>query len=389
MKLSIKSLAMAASFALMSFSAQAQQTIKIGMILPMSGPFADYGNQILNGAKLYMARNGNTVAGKKIEIIIKDDTGVAPELTKRLAQELISNDKVDILAGFGLTPGAMATAPLATEGKRPMVIMNAATSAITTKSPNVVRTSHTLPQLSAPMAKWAAQNGIDKVYVLVADYGPGIDAETAFKKAYEAAGKQVIGEVRVPVRNVDFGAYIQRIKDAKPNGVFLFLPPGEATIAFMKTWLERGLDKQGVKLLGTGDLTDDSLIEAIGKSALGAITAGHYSTAHDSPMNKEYVAAYAKAYGNKIRPNFMSVAGYDGMAAIYLALQKTGGDPEVGKFMAAIKGAKWESPRGMIAIDPETRDIVQTVYIRRTEMVKGNIYNVEFDKLPDQKDPGK
>jgi branched-chain amino acid transport system substrate-binding protein len=389
MKLSMKLLLTATSFALMSLSAQAQQTIKIGMILPMSGPFADYGNQISNGAKLYIARNGNTVAGKKVELIIKDDTGIAPELTKRLAQELIGNEKVDILAGFGLTPGAMATAPLATEGKTPMVIMNAATSVITTKSPNIVRVSHTLPQLSEPMAKWAAQNGIDKVYVLVADYGPGIDAETAFKKAYQAAGKQIVGEVRVPVRNVDFGSYIQRIKDAKPNGVFLFLPPGEATIAFMKTWIERGLDKQGVKLLGTGDLTDDSLIEAIGKPALGAITAGHYSTAHDSAMNKEYVSAYAKAYGNKIRPNFMSVAGYDGMAAIYLALKKTGGDAEVGKFMAAVKGAKWESPRGMISIDPETRDIVQTVYIRRTEAVNGSIYNVEFDKLPDQKDPGK
>jgi branched-chain amino acid transport system substrate-binding protein len=283
----------------------------------------------------------------------------------------------------------MATAPLATQGKRPMVIMNAATSSITTKSPNIVRVSHTLPQLSAPMAKWAAQNGIDKVYTLVADYGPGIDAETSFKKVYEAAGKQLAGEVRVPVNNPDFGPFVQRIKDAKPNGVFLFLPPGEATINFMKTWVERGLDKQGIKLLGTGDLTDDSLIDAIGKSALGTITAGHYSAAHDSSLNKEYLAAYAREFGDKGRANFMSVAGYDGMAAIYHALRKTGGDASVDKFMAALKGEKWESPRGMISIDPETRDIVQTVYIRRTELVDGKIYNVEFDKFQDQKDPGK
>ncbi|RJG07641.1 ABC transporter substrate-binding protein [Noviherbaspirillum cavernae] len=389
MKRALTSLAVAASLGLAAFSAQAQQTIKIGMILPMSGPFADYGNQISRGAKLYMQRHGDTVAGKKIELVIKDDTGIAPELTKRLAQELIGNEKVDIIAGFGLSPGALATAPLATQGKRPMVVMNAATSSITTKSPNIVRVSHTLPQLSEPMAKWAAQNGIDKVYILVADFAPGIDAETAFKKAYQAAGKQVIGEVRVPVNNLDFGAFVQRIKDAKPNGVFLFLPPGEATINFMKTWTERGLDKQGIKLLGTGDLTDDSLIEALGKPAIGTITAAHYSAAHNSPLNKEYVSAYAKEFGDKSRSNFMSVAGYDGMALIYQALKKTNGDAEVGKFIAAAKGAKWESPRGMIAIDPDTRDIVQTVYIRRTELQNGKLYNVEFDSFADQKDPGK
>jgi branched-chain amino acid transport system substrate-binding protein len=389
MKFRMTSLALVAACTLTSFSALAEQTIKVGMILPMSGPYADYGQQISRGAKLYMQRNGETVAGKKVELIIKDDTGVAPELTKRLAQELMNNDNVEILAGFGLTPGAMATATLATQGKRPMVIMNAATSSITTKSPNIIRVSHTLPQLSAPMAKWAAQNGVNTVYTLVADYGPGIDAETSFKTAYQALGKQVIGDVRVPVKNPDFGPFVQRIKDAKPDAVFLFIPPGEATINFMKAWVERGLDKQGVKLLGTGDLTDDSLLEAIGKPALGTITTGHYSAAHDSALNKEFVSGYAKQFGNKGRPNFMAVAGYDGMAAIYQALKKTNGDAGVDKFMAAVKGAKWESPRGQISIDAETRDVVQTVYVRRTEMVNGKLYNVEFDKFPDQKDPGK
>jgi branched-chain amino acid transport system substrate-binding protein len=389
MKFTMTSLALAAACTLTSLPALAQQTVKIGMILPMSGPFADYGQQISRGAKLYMQRHGETVAGKKVELIIKDDTGVAPELTKRLAQELMNNDKVDILAGFGLTPGAMATATLATQGNRPMVIMNAATSSITTKSPNIVRVSHTLPQLSAPMAKWASQNGVSKVYTLVADYGPGIDAETSFKSAWHALGKQLVGDVRVPVKNPDFGPFVQRIKDAKPDAVFLFIPPGEATINFMKAWVERGLDKQGVKLLGTGDLTDDSLLEAIGKPALGTITTGHYSAAHDSALNKEFVSGYAKQYGDKGRPNFMAVAGYDGMAAIYQALKKTNGDASVDKFMAAVKGAKWESPRGQISIDPETRDVVQTVYVRRTEMVNGKIYNVEFDKFLDQKDPGK
>jgi branched-chain amino acid transport system substrate-binding protein len=389
MKLLKKCLLTLAISAAVPLSAQAQQTIKVGLVLPMSGPYADYGLQISNGVKLYMARNGNTVAGKKIEIVIKDDTGIAPELTKRLAQELATNEKVDILAGFALSPLALAAAPVATDAKKPMVVMNAAASVITTRSPNIVRVSHTQQQIAIPMATWAARNGVEKVYTLVADFSPGLDAEIAFKKGFEAAGKKTIGEVRVPVRNVDFGPYIQRIKDAKPNGVFLFLPPGEATIAFMKTWSERGLDKQGIKLLGTMDLTDESLIDAMGKPALGSITAGHYSSAHDSTVNKEYIAAYEKAYGNKVRPNFMSVAGYDGMAAIYLALNKTGGNPDPTKFVDALKGAKWESPRGMISIDPDTRDIVQTIYIRRTEMVGGKMQSVEFDKFPDQKDPGK
>jgi branched-chain amino acid transport system substrate-binding protein len=389
MKPIFKSLLLAASCALAVASAQAGDSIKVGLILPMSGPFADYGKQISRGVQLYMQRHGDSVAGKKVELIIRDDTGVAPELTKRLAQELISNDNVDVLAGFGLSPGALATAPLATQGKRPMVVMNAAASSITTKSPNVVRVSHTLQQLSAPMAHWALRNGIDRVYVLVADYAPGIDAEAAFKKVYLAGGKPLVGEARVPVNNPDFGPFIQRIKDARPSGVFVFLPPGEATINFMKGWIERGLDKQGVKLLGTGDLTDDSLIDAIGKPALGTITAGHYSGAHDSALNQEYLAAYVKRFGTQGRANFMSVAGYDGMAAIYLALKKTNGDASVDKFMAALKGARWESPRGSIMIDPDTRDVVQTVYVRRTEMVDGKIFNVEFDKFADQKDPGK
>jgi branched-chain amino acid transport system substrate-binding protein len=380
-----KTLLAAAAALALGAPAWAQDTIKVGLVLPLSGPFADYGMQIGNGAKLYMATHGDIVAGKKIELIVKDDTGIAPELTKRLAQELVMNSHVDVLAGFGMSPGALATASVATQAKKPMIVMNAAASVLVSKSPYIVRVSHTLPQLSQPMAKWALANKIDKVYTLVADFAPGLDAGAAFKHAYEAGGQKLLGEIRVPVSNVDFGSYIQRIKDAKPNAVFVFLPPGEGTIAFMKTWAERGMDKAGVKLLGTVDLVDDSIIEAIGKPALGAITAGHYSTAHESPLNKEYVASYAKAYGGKMRPNYMSVAGYDGMAAIYAALGKTGGDAEAGKFIGALKGAKWDSPRGTIAIDPETRDVTQTVYIRRTEQREGGLYSIEFDKFADQK----
>ncbi|MHB1201194.1 MAG: ABC transporter substrate-binding protein [Polaromonas sp.] len=375
--------------ALGAYTAAAQEGVKIGVILPLSGPFADYGEQIGNGIKLYMQQRGDTVAGKKISVVFRDDTGIAPELDKRLAQELLSQDKVDVLAGFALTPSAFAVAPLATQAKKVMVVMNAATSSITTKSPYIVRLSHTLPQISTPMATWAAKNGIKKVYTLVADYGPGIDAETAFTKTFAATGNQVVGSVRVPVNNIDFAPYIRRIKDAAPDAIFLFLPPGNATIGFLKEYNERGLNKAGIKLLATVDFTDDSLMDVLGPSVLGVISTGHYSAAHDSPMNKAYVQAYGKAYGTKLRPNFMSVAGYDGMAAIYKALEKTNGDANGDKLLAALKGLQFESPRGPIMIDPDTRDIVQTVYYRRVEERNGKLYNIEFDQIDNVKDPGK
>lgn len=379
----------AISLALTVHHVVAEEVVKIGVILPLTGPYADYGEEIGNGLKLYMKQNGDTVAGKKISVIIRDDTGIAPEVSKRLAQEFLVQDKVDILAGFGLTPSALAVAPLATQAKKLMVIMNAATSVITTKSPYIVRLSHTLPQISAPMANYAVKHGIKKVYTLVADYGPGIDSELAFKKAFEASGNHLVGSVRVPVSNVDFAPYIQRIKDAAPQAIFLFLPPGNATVAFLKAYKERGLEKAGITLLATVDFADDNMMEALGPSVIGVVTTGHYSAAHDSPMNKAYVKAYAEAYGTKMRPNFMSVAGYDGMAAIYMALKKTNGNVDGDKLIAAMKGLQFESPRGPVMIDPETRDIIQTVYYRRAEERNGKLYNTEFDQIKNVKDPGK
>lgn len=355
----------------------------------MSGPFAAYGKQIEHGVRLYLAQNGDTVAGRKIELIVKDDgPGTAGDVSKRVAQELVVKDKVDILAGFGLTPSALAVAAVATEAKKPMVVMNAATSIITEKSPYIVRTSHTLPQATAPIAQWAAKNGVKKVYTLVADFGPGHDAEAQFKKSFTAAGGQVIGEVRVPVKNPDFAPYLQKIKDAKPDAVFLFIPPGAETIAFMKGFVDRGLAKDGIKIVATGDLTDEDILDAVGDSALGIISSWHYSEAHNSPENKAYVAAYQKAYP-KDRPNFMSVAGYDGMALIAQVLKKTNGDTDPEKFVAAAKGLSWTSPRGKITIDPATRDIVQTMYIRKVEKVNGKLQSVEFDTVGEVKDPGK
>ncbi len=370
-------------------TAWAADPVKIGLILPMNGPFAAYGKQIEHGVKLYLATNGDTFAGRKVELILKDDApGTAGDVSKRLAQELVVRDKVDILAGFGLTPSAFAVAPVATEGKKPMVVMNAATSSVTTKSPYIVRTSMTLPQNSAPIASWAAKNGVKSAFTLVSDYGPGHDAEGQFKKTFTEAGGKIVGDIRAPVKNPDFAPFLQKIKDTKPDAVFIFLPPGAETISFMKGFTDRGLAAAGIKLISTGDLPDEDILDAIGDAALGLVTAFHYSEAHKSPENQAYTAAYYKAYP-KDRPNFMSVGGYDGMHLIAEVLKKTGGSTDPDKFVEAAKGMKWTSPRGPISIDPATRDIVQTIYIRKTERVGGKLLNVEFDQVPEFKDPGK
>jgi len=372
----------------MAFSALAADPLKIGFVLPMSGPFAAYGKQIEHGARLYLKEHKDTIAGRKVEILVKDDTGVAPEISKRAAQELLVKDRVDILAGFGLTPSAFAVAPLATEAKKPMVVMNAASSAITTKSNFIMRTSHTLPQVTAPVASWAAANKIRKVFTLVADYGPGHDAEAQFRKTFTGAGGEIIGDVRTPVKNPDFAPFLQKIKDAKPDAVFLFVPPGEQTIAFMKGFAERGLAKAGIHIIGTGDLTDEDLLDTVGDNALGIITSFHYADAHKSPENQAYTDAYAKAYP-KDRPNFMSVGGYDGMQLIARTLEKTKGDASGEKFIEAARGMSWNSPRGPVSIDPVTRDIVQTIYIRKVTRVGSKLQNIEFDQVPAFKDPGK
>lgn len=372
-----------------SASARAEGSIKVGVIAPFSGPFADYGKEMEAGIQAFMKLNGDTVAGKKVEVVYKDTTGPLPDVAKRLAQELVVREKVDFLAGFGLTPEAMAVADIATQAKKPMIVMNAATSAVTTRSPYIVRVSMTLPQGSAPIATWAAGHGIKRVFTLVSDYAPGIDSETQFKKTFTAAGGQIVDSIRVPLRNPEFAPYLQRIKDARPDAVFIFVPPGEANIAFMKGFQERGLGQAGIKIIGTGDLTDDHLIDAMGDPALGIITTFHYSDAHDSPENKAFLKAYREVSGSLGRPNFMAVGGYDGMAAIYEVIRKLGGNVDGDKAVAVLKGWKRESPRGPIWIDPVTRDIVQTEYIRRVEKRDGHYYNVEFDSIPDVKDPGK
>jgi branched-chain amino acid transport system substrate-binding protein len=366
--------------------ASAQETVKIGLILPMTGQQASTGKQIDAAVKLYQAKNGTTVAGKKIEVILKDDTSV-PDVTKRLAQELVVNDKVAVLAGFGITPSAKATAPIATQAKVPEVVMAAGTSSITEDSPFIVRTSFTLAQSSVPMAEWAAKNGIKKVITLVSDYGPGIDAEKSFTEKFKADGGTIVENLRIPMRSPDFAPVLQKVADAKPDALFVFVPSGTGA-QFVKQFVERGLDKSGVKLIATGDVTDDDQLNGMGDAVVGVINAHNYSAAHDSAANKAFVDGFKKANGG-LRPNFMAVGGWDGMHLIYEALKKTKGDASGDKLIAAMKGMAWESPRGPISIDPETRDIVQNIYIRKVEKKDGELYNVEFATIPNVKDPVK
>ncbi len=362
--------------------------IKIGLILPMTGQSASTGRQIDAAVKLWVAQNGSTIAGRKVEVILKDD-GAVPDATKRIAQELIVNDKVTVIAGFGITPTALATAPIATQSKTPLVVMAAATSSITEASPYIIRTSFTLPQVTISIADWAAKNKIRKVVTLVADYGPGFDAEKFFDSQFRLDGGQILDKLRTPLRAPDFAPVLQKVLDAKPDALFVFLPSGQGA-AFMKQFAERGLDKSGIRLIATGDVTDDDQLNDMGDVALGVVNSHHYSAAHPSAANKKFVAAF-EAANQGMRPNFMAVGGYDGMRVIYKALEATkgaGGDA----LLAAMKGQIFESPRGPVLIDGQTRDIVQDVYIRKVERVAamGNkLYNVEFDVIKAVKDPGK
>ncbi len=382
----LRGLAVAAALTGMAPLAAAQDTIKIGLILPMTGPFASTGRQIEAAVKLYMAENGATVAGKKIEIIVKDDTNVA-DVTKRLAQEMVVNDGVKILAGFGLTPLALAAAPISAQAKVPQIVMAAGTSIITERSPYIVRTSFTLPQKASVIGDWAAKNGLKKVFSIVTDFAPGHDAEKWFKESFAKAGGVMAGEARVPIANPDFAPFLQRAADAKPDAIFVFVPSGQGAI-FTKQYVERGLDRSGIKLVATGDLTDDDILAKYGDSVLGVITAGPYSAAHLSAKNKAYVAAFGKANAG-MRPNFMSVGGYDGMHVIYEALKKTNGNADGDALLAAMKGLAFESPRGPVSIDAGTRDITQTIYLRKVEKADGELYNVEFGAVENVRDPAK
>ena len=365
----------------------AQETVKIGVVLTSSGQFADAGAQLDNGIKTYMKQFGDTVAGKKIEIIRKDTGGAAPDVAKRLSQELVVRDKADILAGWVLTPNALAAADVSAQAKKFMVVMNAATSIVITKSPYMIRTSTTLPQIMDTFGRWAAKSGIKQCYTMVTDYGPGHDSEAAFTNAFKEAGGQIIGSVRFPVANPDFSAFIQRAKDLNPECIYIFVPGGSQPAALGKAFAERGVDPNKIKILASGEVTAEQALANMGDASLGIISAWHYDYKGKSPRNVEFVKLYNEMH--KRNPDFFSVGGYDGMHAIYESLKKTGGKADGESLINAAKGLTWESPRGPMSIDPQTRDVVQTVYIRRVQKENGELVNVPFDKIENVKDPSK
>jgi branched-chain amino acid transport system substrate-binding protein len=363
-------------------AAIAQDTIKIGIVQSLTGQLTAVGKQVMGGIKLYQQQHGTTVAGKKIEVIVKDDTTV-PDVARRLAQELIVNDKVHVL-GTGITPATFAIAPLATQAKVPGVIMVSGTSSATERSPYMVRTSFTLGQQSGIIGEWALKNGSKKVVIVQSDWAPGAEATAVFSEAFTKGGGQIVETLKVPLANPDFSPFLQRARDGNPDTLFVFIPAGQAGL-FVKQFIDRGLDKAGIKLIGPGDVTDDDDLPNMGDSIIGTVTAGQYSAYHDSAVNKAYVDAFKKLNG--FRPNFISLGGYDGMHLIYEALKKTNGNPDGDGLIAAMKGMKWESPRGPISIDPETRDIIQNIYIRKVEKRDGELYNVEFATFEAVKDP--
>jgi branched-chain amino acid transport system substrate-binding protein len=363
-------------------SAGAQSTVKVGMVMPMTGALATAGQQVVAGARLYIKQHGDKVAGKQIELIVKDGASSA-ETGKRLVQELIVNDKVDIIGG-GLTADLLASASLFTEARIPAVVMLSSTTAVVEKSPFFVRTSCTLAQSSAIVADWAIKSGLTKAVTLVTEFAPGLEAEETFTNNYKAAGGRIAETIRVPLRSPDFAPFLQRVHDAAPQAVFVFIPSVQAA-SFARQFVERGLDKAGIKLIGPGDLTDDEALTNMGDAMLGAVTAHFYSAAHASALNTMFVDAYRKEYG--ARANFMAVSGYDGMHAIYEALKKTGGSTEGTALIGAMKGASWESPRGPMSIDRNTGEVVHNIYIRKVEKVDGELRNVEFETFNNVRDP--
>ena len=384
-RLLLQSVAAASLLCSLPLSYAQDAVFKIGLILPLTGPFASTGKQLEAGARLYLSQLGDTVAGKKVQLIVKDDTGV-PDVTKRMAQELIVNDKVQVLAGFGLTPLAMATAPIATQSKTPMVVMAAATSSVTEASPYIVRTSFTVPQVVTILADWAIKNDIKRIVSLVSDYAPGVDSETFFNQRFTAQGGTVIEALRVPLRSPDFAPFLQKVRDAKPDALFTFVPAGVGA-ALMKQFVERGMDKTGIRVIAEGSVTDDDIVDGMGDVALGVVTAHHYSAAHNSPLNKRFVEAFGKA-NNGLRPNFMAVGAYDGMHVIVEAAKASKGAGN-DALLQAMKGQSFESPRGPVSIDAQTRDVVHNIYVRKVEKVDGKLWNSEVQTFTAVKDPGK
>jgi len=382
----LRLLATAGALSILPAAASGQEAVKIGFSAPLTGAFAENGKQMTAAIKIFTEQRGNTVAGRKVEVILRDDGGV-PDQAKRIAQEFVVQSKVAVLAGYNPTPVALAVAPLSAEAKIPQIVTGSSASVTTTRSPYIVRTFSTQAQITVPMADWALKNGIKRVVTFVSDYAPGLETEKAFIGAFKAGGGEIVETVRVPLQALDFAPFLQRARDAKPEAIFAWVPGGLAG-SFVRQYAERGLQASGIRLIGTGDITDDDILDKLGEPMLGITTALQYSAAHESEKNKAFVEGFARV-GNGIRPDHVGVAVYDCMHLIYAALEKTGGNSNGDALLAAMKGMAWESPRGPIAIDPDTREVIQDVYIRRVERRNGQLYNIEFDKYPAVKDPFK
>ena len=385
----MKKLLLAAAAAIVMGTGAYADTIKVGVVGPFSGPFALQGKNFKAGIDAYMATNGAKVGDNTVEIIYRDLPAADPAQSKALAQELVVKEKVQYLAGFYFTPDAMAVTPILKQANTPLVIMNAATSAIVTKSPLVVRTSFTTWQTSTPMAKVAFDKGVKKVISVVSDYGPGVDAENAFKAGFEKAGGEVVEAIRMPLSTNDFSPIMQRIKDSGAQGVFAFLPSGPTTLGFVKAYNENGLKAGGIQLFAPGDLTQESDLPALGDAALGMLTTFHYAVSHDSPENKAFVEAASKAIGNPAELTFPAVGAYDGMHVIYKMIEATGGKQDAEKAVEAVKSLAWTSPRGPVSIDPESRHITQNIYLREVAKdADGKYINKEIQTFEKQGDPG-
>jgi len=382
----LRLLAAAGALAVLPAAASAQDTVKIGFSAPLTGPFSENGKQMIAALKIFAEQRGSVVAGRKIEVLLRDDGGV-PDQAKRIAQEFVVQSKVAVLAGYNPTPVALAVAPLATEAKIPQIVVGSSASVTTTRSPYIVRTFSTQAQITVPMADWMLKNGIKRVVTFVSDYAPGIETEKAFIEAFKAGGGEIVESVRVPLQALDYAPFLQRARDARPEAIFAWVPGGLAG-SFVRQYAERGLQSSGIRLFGTGDITDDDVLNQLGEPMLGITTALQYSAAHASEKNKTFVEGFERV-GGGLRPDHVGVAVYDAMHLIYAALDKTGGNPNGDALLAAMKGMTWESPRGPMAIDPDTRDVIQDVYIRRVERRNGQLYNIEFDKYPAVKDPFK
>lgn len=368
-------------------TALAQEPIKIGIVVPLSGPFTSYGQQAKNGITAFMKEHGSTVAGRQVDIIYRDTAGPTPEAAKRLAQELVNRDKVDLLGGFLITPQAYAAAAVATASKTPMFVMLAGSSGVTKASPYIVRTSYTNAQMAYPLGQWAAKNNIKTAFSLVADFGPGHDAETWFKKGFTEGGGTIVEASRVPPGNHDFGPFVQRIKDAKPDAVFVFLQAGDSSIGFIKEAANRKLAQAGIKTLALEGFTDEDTLASVGDSALGIISSGFYTPDYDNPVNRRFLAESKAINEGKLPPNFIAVAAYDAMRIIYKTIEQQDGKINGDRTVQLAAGMQIESPRGTLLIDKDTRDAVQDIYIRKIEKADGKLVNRNFDKIPMVKDP--